>query len=358
MKSALAIFFIAATLCQPVRADEWYLRIEVPQGRSPPSKPTVTVADRPSTPRFDSSSGRWLVPLDTTGSNFVIPYVVDGLGNDVVAVRIDVPTRIVREHQTIFLGPPSLKSVDERSIREFWSNNQITREPSNIKLQFHYLQDLLHANRTLMERQANPSASTINATNLRSSYMLLQVVINLAQHTWYVVDPNSEALIDWAEGVVHTGYGEGRTCGWLSVCKKKGIPSLLGTVRSIDSQRLNRMYAALVPDGTELNTDFCDTDRLASLNSFFDYFRASSEQGATRVGVNESRVVNDIAACHAVRALCSPESSEASVRELESAEHLLLRVDQSASTKSRLREIRNALTGLRNGQPARCPTPS
>ena len=145
MKLALAALLLVSTQLQPVYAATeagWYLKVEVPRSNSPPPKPTVTVADRSSVPTFDPSSGKWLVPLDTTGSNFVIPYVVSGFGNEVVAVQIDIPTRIVKEHQSIYLGPPSL-SEDEKSIREFWSTNRITSEPSDTRLQFRYLQDLL-----------------------------------------------------------------------------------------------------------------------------------------------------------------------------------------------------------------------
>lgn len=358
MKLALASFLLVATQLQPVyatAADGWYLKVEVPQGRSPPLRPTVTVADSTSNPIFDPSSGKWLVPLDTAGSTFVIPYVVAGLGSEVVAVRIDIPTRIVREHQSIYLGPPTLKSVDEKSIREFWSTNQITRDPSNTRLQFRYLQDLIHANRTLMAQQTDSTGPKVDATNLRLSFMLLQVVRNLAQHTWYVIDPASQDVIDWAAEVVRTGHAYDRSCAWLSVCNKKDIPALLSTVRSIDSQRINRMYGALVPDRTEFNSDFCDTDRVASLRSFFEYLRVSADQSTPRTGVDESRVVNDLAACYAARALCSPASKEAAIKELESAEQLLLSVNQSTATKSRLREIRNALDGLRKDQTAVCP---
>lgn len=338
---------------------DWYLKISV---ADPAGQPVLTIGNEQSNARFDSQDSLWRVPLRTNGPSFAVPYVIDTSDGDVIAVRLEVPTRGIKDHASVLVGPPKFNSIDERSIRDFWSTNRITKDPSDEQLQFQYLQDLIFVVKVLKSRQQEDATITINSANVRASYLLLQVVRNLAEHTWFVIDPSSKSTIDWAVDVVQLSADRGYACDWLRLCGKKDggvkdLELLLKTVRSIGSQHATRMYATLVPNGRTLDTRFCDDERVASMSTFLDYLVADRKQRIGPNGVDEIRVVNDIAACRAVRAQCVSTTREAALSELQIAKNALNGIDEgiSVAADARRSAIDAAIVDVTEGKQVICP---
>lgn len=346
---AAALLLALAAHAQDGRA----LHIYAPNPRAG-NPPSVTVEGNQATGvKLDPASGRWLVPIASPGSGFVTSYVVALPDKDVVAVQIGVPARILAANQSVYLIPTSLTQVDEATVRRLWQDNAITSRPNDVKLQFRYLQDLVYLERGI---KAQPGAATHrpNAMRMRAAFMLLQVVRNLSQGTWFLVDPSYQDAVDFAQEDLRRGLAAGKCKSWLgsAPCDKRGVENLLDTVGSLQGNRLTRMYAALTADGASPGS--CPASQLTDLRDFYSYFHAVSEQGDGAKGLSETRLLGDIASCYAAHALCDAPDPDSAIRTLEEGKAFLeQRADRSM--RVRLQELTNALNGLRAGQPAICP---
>ncbi len=326
------------------------LRIESPNNADAPK---VLVGDTAKVPTLDRASGKWSVPIDPAPPNFVTSYLISSVDGSVVALQLSIPGRILSSNQLVYLVPPSIKVVDELAIRKLWSANEIVASPSDPRIQFRYLQDLVHINDVIMRRYAD--SPRLDAMTLRSAFMLFQVVRNLAVHTWYVIDPRTQTVIDYARQTLLRGEQQGKTCDWLSraICRNKGVPNLLAAVQSLNSGRFTRMYENLIPPRTALTTEFCDGELSRDLRAFLTFLHDANESGGSQ-SINESRVVNDIAACETRLALCRAESTQAAIDQLGSVKELLEKF-KSPQTRLRLVEVERTRKDLMSGKPAVCP---
>lgn len=164
--------------CVPAWAQQqWSLRIETPGSQA--SKPKVIESGAEvSNVQFDAGAGRWVVPIRGTGAGFVTSYVVSLPNKNVVAVRLGVPTRLLEANQSVLISPRTIDTVDEAGVRKLWATNSITSQPSDARVQFRYLQDLVFINQELMSRPG-AAGHRPNAVRMRAGFMLLQVVRNL-----------------------------------------------------------------------------------------------------------------------------------------------------------------------------------
>ncbi len=341
--------------CTPAFAQQqWSLRIETPGSHASPPKVIESGAEL-SNVQFDAGAGRWIVPIRGTGAGFVTSYVVSLPNKNVVAVQLGVPTRLLEANQSVLISPRTIDTVDEAGVRKLWAANSITTQPSDARIQFRYLQDLVFINQELMSRPG-AAAHRPNAVRMRAGFMLLQVVRNLAQNTWFVVDPSFQDVIDFVVEDLRQGVAAGKCKPWLgdAVCAANGVPALLETVRGITANRDQRMYAVLFPAGSKIDRDTCGGSQIQDLRDFYDFLHSSSEQGTETNRLNGTRVLKDLAACYSVQGLCGNPDPATATATLE-AGVAFLEQNGSRATASELQALHNALAGLRAGQPAVCP---
>jgi len=338
----------------------WMLHIDVPTADQAHG-PNVKVGGTPAAGvRLDPASGRWIVPIASAGTQFVTSYVVSLPEKNVVAVRIGVPARILEANQSVSLMPTSLTQVDEATVRGLWQSNEITSSPGDPQIQFHYLQDLIYVTRGLMERPG-AVAHRPSAMRMRVSFMLLQVVRNLSQNTWFLVDPTFQDVIDFAAEDLRAAQAAGKCQSWLgaSACQRnrgveQGVEQLLSTIRSLQGNQLSRMYAALVPDGATLDAAACSADQLRDMRDFYSYFHGEAEQTGGATGPTETRVLNDIAACYSVKARCTDSDAQTAIRTLMEGSQFITEFG-TRSTSRQLRALNNALIDIQAGNAPKCP---
>lgn len=358
-RALLILALCALSLVPPTWAQKtWQLHIDVPSADRAHA-PKVLLDDKTAPGlTLESGSGRWIVPISPVDSEFVTSYVVSLPDKNVVAVRVGVPARILDTNQSIAIIPTSLTQVDEATVRSIWRNNEITSRPSDPKVQFRYLQDLVYIERGVMQRPG-AMAHRPNSMRMQASFMLLQVVRNLSQSTWFLVDPSFQDVIDFAIADLSAGQAAGKCQSWLGApaCHGGGVGQLTGTVRSLQGNRLSRMYEALVPAGSALDASTCSVEQMKDMRDFYAYLHQTSEQGDGGKGTNEDRVLNDIARCYSVKALCLDTDPDQAIQTLSEGSHFIEQYG-SRATRRRLQELNNALTDLRAGRPARCAASS
>jgi hypothetical protein len=289
------------------------------------------------------------VPIDPNPPSFVTSYLVSADGA-VVAVQLSIPGRILSSNQSVYLPAPSIDEVDEVAVRNLWSTNRIVKEPSNARTQFRYLQELVHINEEFMERY--DGQPHLDATTLRSAFMLFQVVANLANNTWYVIDPDTRRVIDYAKATLMLGHRREKACSWLGREACGGLDRLITSVDRMNSVRFTRMYDELIPDGTKLTLDTCAGGLPQDLRKFLRFLHEANESDGTQ-SISETRVANDIAACETRLALCTPQAPEQAIIQLDATIAFL--EPYRALARQRLVEMERARSDLAAGRPAVCP---
>lgn len=354
----LALLLLPGVTAAEASAQEsgWLLNIEIPGARSEQAPAINPNENPPILPKLDSKNGRWFIPITHDTQQFVNSYVVSAHDKSVIAIQIGVPSRLISGNQYVYLKPPAVESVDESAVSLLWSTNRIMSEPADARTQFGYLQDLVYVNQEIMQRSGSNKGTRSNAMSLRAAFMLLQVVRNLAAHTWYVVDNDTKQVIDYARDQVAQGSVENRYCRWLgsAACSNQGPQSLERTVKALEAARFVRMYSMLVPDGSILDQSFCNEAKIKDLKDFWLYFKNSHSGEVSIKGLNNGRLLNDLAACQVSNALCTPKDNAKIIEELSDAKRIL-ESNLSPETMKRLREVSQAHADVASGKPAVCP---
>lgn len=347
------IFFLTTfpddAAAQSVKRD---LRIEAPADRE--DAPDVKVLGAPPTsPTFDERTDRWVVPLAVPGSAFVTTYVVKSNKPGILAVRLAIPTRVLETNPFVYLPLPSITMVDEKAMRELWSTTDIFKRPSDVRVQFRGLQDFLFINAELLKR--DPESRRLTAMSVRAAFLLFQVVRNLGEKTWFIVDPNSNAIVAHADSILSAADAKGKTCEWLgtSTCAPGAVTKLISAVRYSEATQLNQMYQMLVPARLAAQPNHCTAVLADNMRDFLDFLHATDARGAA-AAISEGRVLQDIAFCEARLALCKPHPKEEAIAMLSRLD-LLLSEYNNTLTAVRRNEVSNAIEDLRNGSPATCP---
>ena len=348
-----AVLMLLALACQLAAAEQFVLRIEVSsEGDTTPPSPSVLVNGKPVDPNYDAGFGMWQVPI-VGGTSFVTPFQVATHSDLVHPVRLEIPATLLTGDESIYLSPAEVATVDEPSVHALWSNNLITRRPSDMKLQFEYLQTLLYMNKKI-QNAGGTDASFSSATRASASLMLSQVVANLADRTWYVADAEAQEVIDKAVTYLRTVVQSGWACRWLGqvACNSKGMTDLLATVENTSPKRGLRMMGVLLPSRS-ISKRYCVAAKISDLMAFWKYARMiPSDFGA----FSKARVASDISACRMMYALCADIDTDARLSELEETKDLLASLtDSDASSNTRLKAVQTTLNELRQGHPAICP---
>ena len=351
--AALALAAIAMAPLASAQGADRVLRIEAPADKL--DGPEVKILGAlPTRPTYDESISKWEVPLEMPGAAFATTYVVKSNEPTIVAVRLTIPTRVIDSNPLVYMPPPSVTSVDEKSMRELWETSDVFRSPSDERVQFRNLQDLLFINATLMKRDAG--ARRVTAMNVRAAFLLLQVVRNLGEKSWFIVDPSTKTVVDYADAILSASEAKGKSCGWLgpAACAKNGVGKLISAVRYSEATQLNRMYELLVPASLTREPNRCSKQLANNMRDFLTFLHAADAQGASSA-ISEGRVLQDIAYCESRLALCRPHTSDEAI-ELLSRLDTLLEQFNNPQTQVRRVEVGNAIEDLRAGHPAICPS--
>jgi len=344
----VGLFLLQAVWAATAVAQGHTLRIESPNSSKAPK---VIVGDKASVPTLDPVTGKWTVPIDPNPPNFVTSYLISSTDGSVVAIHLSIPGRILSSNQLVYLVPPSIKVVDEVTVRSLWNSNEIVSSPRDPRVQFRYLQDLVHINGVFRERyQDHPR---LDATTLRSAFLLFQVVANLAQGTWYVIDPETQAIIDYARDTLVRGQQQGKTCAWLGPKACPGVGKLIANVKQLNSVRFTRMYNQLVPSLSALTLEACGGSLSQDLRTFLKFLHDANETDADNEAITERRVLGDIATCETRVALCTEQPADAAIAQLDATIALL--EPYQALMRQRLGEVKRARQDLASGKPAMCP---
>ena len=287
------------------------------------------------------------------GSAFATTYVVKSNKPAILAVRLSIPTRVLETNPLVYLPLPSITTVDEKTMRELWATTEIFRSPSDERVQFRGLQDLLFINAELLKR--DPESRRLTAMSVRAAFLLFQVVRNLGEKTWFIVDPSSKAVIDHADSILSSAVAKKKTCNWLGVssCARGAVTKLVEAVRYSEAKQLNQMYQMLVPAKLAAEPNRCSAVLARNMRDFLEFLHATDARGAASA-ISEGRVLQDIAFCEARLALCGSHSNEESIAMLSKLDLLLSEYNNSL-TAVRRNEVSNAMEDLRRGHPATCP---
>ena len=342
---AIAVLWLIAQLVpwgSVCLAQSHTLRIESPS-KDPP---TVLIGGTAQLPVEDPATGKWTVPIDQSSANFVTSYLIDSTDGSVVAIRLSIPGKIVSANQLVYLAPPSIQTVDEVGVRRLWESADLVRQSGDARTQFRYLQDLVYVNGELKKRyEGNPR---LDATTVRAAFLLFRVVDNLARNTWYVIDKDTQAIIDYARDILVRGQSERRDCRWLGKATCTGLSALISSVQNLNAQRFTRIYGQLVPEGSRLTLEACGGGLTQDLRAFVKFVHDVSDAPSM-----EQRVLNDIATCEVRMALCSAESPEAAIAQLDATIALLK--PYQVTVRPRLVEVERLRQDLASGKPAVCP---
>lgn len=312
-------------------------------------RPSVQIGDTVNLPVEDPATGKWMVPIDQNPPNFVTSYLIS-MDGSVVAIKLSIPGRIVGANQLVYLVPPSIQTVDEVNVRGLWESADLVELASDPRTQFRYLQDLVYVNRELKKR--SEGSPRLDATTLRAAFLLFRVVDNLARNTWYVIDKETQAVIDYAHDILVRGQSQKRDCRWLGKATCTGLSALIGSVKNLNAQRFTRMYGELVPDGTRLTLDACGGGLSQDLRTFLKFLHDVSENDGAQ-SISERRVLNDIATCEVRVALCGAQSPEAAIAQLDATISLL--EPYQAIARERFVEVERLRRDVASGKPAVCP---
>lgn len=314
----------------------------------------------------EKDSPYWKTPLKPDPKRLITPYVVAITQPDahVVAIRIDFPSSLERENQTVVLQPPKVKNANDRTVGDYWSEDfgEVLRNPNDIKILLNSLQDLHFF---VSHYQAEPSSATPSAPHVRAAFMLLRVVQSLAQKTWYVVADEYQKTVDHA-AMVLSKVKRKKACDWLGQPSCEGIDDILKRQQNLEGSRLGRIYDLIVPQGSFFNPAFCDDMRILNLENYYAYFTSransiTSEYLRSGSGVSEVRVANELAACIVARATCDRSYQDRAKKMLEDARNRLVDAklrfkDRSAAAlvDKRIAEVSDILGAMAEGKRMTC----
>jgi hypothetical protein len=331
--------------------------------------PKVTIQGQQSESfqlEHEKDSPYWKMPLKHDPGKLITPYVVAITQQDahIVAIRIDFPSSLERENQTVVLQPPKVKNADDRTVGNYWSEDfgEVLKNPNDIRTLLRTLQDLHFF---VSHHQAEPSSAAPSAPHVRAAFMLLKVVQSLAQKTWYVVADDYQKAVDHG-AMVLSKVKRKNACSWLGQPSCEGIDDMLKRQQNLEGLRLGRIHDLIVPQGSIFSPPFCDDMRIRNLENYYTYFASkadstTSEYMRTGSGVSEVRVANELAACIVTRATCDQSYQERTKKMLEEAKNRLVDAklrfkDQRAAALAdkRIAEVSEILSAMAEGKPTTC----
>lgn len=333
------------------------LHIEAPKDVD--EAPMVRVGSASGSPTFDPSTGTWVVPVAVPGPSFVTTYAVTSNDAAIVAVKLEIPARILEDNPPlVYLPAPSVSVADDKTVRHLYESNDIDHAVSDSRVQFRYLQDLIFINSEIMKW--NKGKPDTRSMSIKAAFLLHKVVRNLARNAYYVTDRRTKVVIDYAVENLKAGFAKERACGALKYrgCSNAELSNLIDTVRYAKGAQLVEMYRNIVPDGAQLGVKTCRGSTTQDMRDFLSLLgSAGGGKDATGKTITDIRVASELTTCELNLALCLDHSPEAAIKSLESTDELL-RGYPNRKLDDIKQNVTNALTDLRKGKPARCPDPS
>lgn len=353
-RALLMITFMLVVMAVSLSAESAqipHLRVSVSGSSSKNTAPRIEIiAGRQEIPSYDIQSRTWRVPLRQNTNGYFSPYLLSlSEASEAVPVQMNFPVFLIEQDQVVHLSVPSIKAFDEIAIREIWSDPERSNQDPHV--QFRFLHDLLYVNKRIQMEQGIYANATARST--RAAMMLLQTIDSLRQKTWYVIGSDTQSIVDNAIKTVRGARRQEKICRWLGVatCANRDVDALINRVRGIDSYQLTKVYSFIYPDGATPTLSFCN-ERIQKMSAFLDHIAGLPNLSSPSL----SRVAQELAACHATRALCKAPSIEYSISELNSAEVALRRIKSNEqSWRNRLDDVQRARSVLQKGGLAVCP---
>jgi hypothetical protein len=326
----------------------------------------TTQGQRQQLLEHDKDSNRWEMPLEPNPEKLITPYVVaiNPADAHIVAIRIDFPSTLEGLNQTVVLQLPQVKDASDSSVGLYWGGDygKVIKNPGAVETRLRALQDLHFF---VAKHQAESSTSPPSARRVRAAFMLLTVVQDLGQQTWYVVADEYQNTVKYAASVLARVKHED-ACKWLGPSSCRTIDELLERHKNLEGSRLGRIYSLIIPEGSTFSPSFCDDERIRNLDNYYTYFTSMADSITahnlrTGSGVSEIRVASAFASCVVLRTTCDQSYGNKAKKMLEEASDKLKRAKMMYRERSavedadnRIAEVSEILRAIKEERPMKC----